>query len=1187
MFKKVLIANRGVAAIRIAGTLRDMGIKSVGVRSESERDAGYFDGFDEVVELGVGGLKETYLNQGKLIELALSKGADAIHPGYGFLSENSEFAQAVADSGLVFIGPKPAAIRSFGLKHEARRLAQENRVAMLPGSGLLSSENHALEEAERIGYPVIMKSSAGGGGIGMQACHNADELKQAYDSVRGLAAANFASNGVFVEKLLIEPRHIEVQVFGDGAGGVLILGDRDCSLQRRNQKLVEECPAPNLDDILRRELHDQARRLLASVHYESAGTVEFLYDPHDARFYFLEVNTRIQVEHGVTERVYGVDLVRWMIEQACGELGPLDACVHEPKGAAIQARFYAEDPYVDFRPSPGCIDVDWPVGVRVDTWLTGEDKVSHQFDPLLANVIGYGESRDAARVALVGALKEMRVYGISTNRSYLTQALEEPEFCSGAMSTGTLAGLDYRPREIEVIEPGFQTQVQAYPGRQGFWEVGVPPSGPMDDLSFRLANRLLGNAETAAGLECTFSGPTLRFRHEVRVVLCGAHVEAMLDGNAVPVWTPFEVPPGGVLQIGEISQGMRCYLAVTGGLDCRETLGSMATFTLGRLGGHDGRCLKAADVIRWKEQDVNTREDALILAMPPDLTARKSIRLLLGPHTTPDFFTQEDMEGILQSEWKIHHNSSRTGVRLIGPKPDWARNDGGEAGLHPSNIHDNAYAFGAVDFTGDMPVILGPDGPSLGGFVCPGVVINADRWKLGQLQPGDVLRFQAVSEAEATSALQTQLAYLLSGEKQQLSPSDDAASVSAPILWHSQHEAGLPVVMRRAGQEWLLLEFGAPVLDLRIRAVIHHLIERIRDARIAGIVEMTPGIRSLQVRFDWTVWRYKQLINVLRPLVIDVTRGAIGSIPSRRIRMPLSWDDPACKQAVERYMKGVRPDAPWCPDNIEFIRRINGLASTEAVRQMVFGANYIVMGLGDVYLGAPVMTPLDPMHRLVTTKYNPARTWTAENSVGIGGAYACIYGMEGPGGYQFIGRTTPVWRTQGVSATQATPWLLHHFDQVEFYPVDPETLLELRAAAKRGGFVPEIEAAEFNLEEHEASIQAAAADIAAFQANRTRAFAEEMEKWRAAGLHSFVEPETSSVEADVTPDAHVVQSPMAASVWKVNQAAAEKVTQGAEMLLLEAMKSEVKITAPFAGSVEFLVTEGDIVDAGQPLALIR
>src|SRR5712675_2078309 len=385
--------------------------------------------------------------------------------------------------------------------------------------------------------------------------------------------------------------------------------------------------------------------------------------------------------------------------------------------------------------------------------------------------------------------------------------------------------------------------------------------------------------------------------------------------------------------------------------------------------------------------------------------------------------------------------SSPQSMRCIStaraPVSVWARRDGGEAGLHPSNIHDNAYAVGAIDFTGDMPIILGPDGPSLGGFVCPAALAQGELWKLGQLQPGDRLRFRAVTPDEAAS--------LKKGAPVIFSRSVPQGDVLRTL------EAADRIVYRRSGDDNILIEYGPMALDLRLRLKAHLMMQAVQERRLAGIIDLTPGIRSLQVHYDNDVVSEARLLDTLIALERELSDPASASVRSRTVHLPLSWNDPQAQLAMRKYQELVRPNAPWCPSNIEFIRRINGLESEEDVRRVAFDAQYLVLGLGDVYLGAPVATPLDPRHRLVTTKYNPARTWTAENSVGIGGAYLCIYGMEGPGGYQFVGRTTQVWnrfRRTGLFAER--PWSLRFFDQIEWYPVSAEELLDLRAETDAG-----------------------------------------------------------------------------------------------------------------------------------------
>ncbi|MBM4476644.1 5-oxoprolinase/urea amidolyase family protein [Rhodococcus hoagii] len=650
-----------------------------------------------------------------------------------------------------------------------------------------------------------------------------------------------------------------------------------------------------------------------------------------------------------------------------------------------------------------------------------------------------------------------------------------------------------------VLRPGMGTTVQDYPGRTGYWQIGVPPSGPMDDLSFRLGNVAVGNAEGAAGFEAVMAGPALRFDEPTHVCVTGAPTTVTVDGAVVPQWRPVRVPAGGVLDVGAVSgPGLRVYVLIAGGIEVPEFLGSASTFTLGRFGGLDGRTLREGDVLALGDTPTSA-PTAVPAGSVPALSQRWELAVTEGPHGAPEFFTRADIDALYRTDYEVHFNSDRTGVRLSGPRPDWARPDGGEAGLHPSNIHDNAYSIGALDFTGDTPILLGPDGPSLGGFVCPVTVVAADRWKLGQLAPGNTVRFVPVRADRAASRRDLGL-----GRRAGL-PAVLSAGGDGDDGVLARRDGDTAVTYRRSGDDNVLVEYGDMTLDLALRARVHALHQRLETERPAGLLDLTPGIRSLQVRVDPDVLPVPRLLGLLAEAEDQLPAANELVVPSRTVRMPLSWDDPATREAIARYMHGVRADAPWCPWNIEFIRRMNGLDSVNDVFDTVFGADYLVLGLGDVYLGAPVATPLDPRHRLVTTKYNPARTWTPENAVGIGGAYLCIYGMEGPGGYQFVGRTTQVWNHRHPQSSgpfeDGTPWLLRFFDRIFWYPVEPDELLDLRAdlAAGRGVGGIEIADGRFSLAEHEQFLTDNADSIAAFRASQAVAFAEERRRWADAG----------------------------------------------------------------------------------------
>ena len=648
-----------------------------------------------------------------------------------------------------------------------------------------------------------------------------------------------------------QARHIEVQIFGDGAGTVIALGERDCSLQRRNQKVVEETPAPRVDGPVRSALCGAAERLGEAVAYRSAGTVEYVYDARSGDFYFLEVNTRLQVEHGVTEEVTGVDLVEWMVRLAAGDLPPLRGLAPRPSGHAVQLRLYAEDPNKQFQPATGTLtEVLFPEDARVETWVRRGTEIIPFYDPMLAKLIVKGPDRSSAVAALRRALSRTELAGLETNLAYLREVVDDAVLFEGRQTTRYLDTFAYRPETINVMLAGTHTTVQDYPGREGYWDIGVPPSGPMDDLAFRLGNRLLGNLETAAGLEMAVTGPTLRFNTDAVISLTGAPMRAQLDGNAAPYWRAFPVKAGSILRMGAVEgPGVRAYLCVRHGIQVPEYLGSRATFTLGQFGGHGGRALRPGDVLHVVRETSLAGTEPVEEGIRPRYTDRWDIKTIYGPHGAPDFFTDQDMEMFFGTDWAVHYNSSRTGVRLVGPKPQWARPDGGEAGLHPSNIHDNAYAIGTVDFTGDMPVILGPDGPSLGGFVCPATIVAAERWKIGQLRPGDKVRFVGVDLETANAVERAQRNTIRSLAAQPVQAR--RAALASPVLRHiAETKSTAAVTYRPCGDHYLLVEYGPPVLDINLRFRAHAVMLRLQERNVHGVRELTPGIRSLQVHYD-------------------------------------------------------------------------------------------------------------------------------------------------------------------------------------------------------------------------------------------------------------------------------------------------------------------------------------------------
>ncbi len=447
MFKRILIANRGEIACRIIRSARRMGIETVAVYSEADRGGLHVEMADEAVPIGPPPAAESYLAIENIVEACRKSGAEAVHPGYGFLSEREEFPRALADAGVVFIGPHPGAIAAMGDKIESKKAAGKAGVSTVPGFlGVIEDNEHAVKIAGEIGYPVMIKASAGGGGKGMRIAHSSAEVVEGFNLAKAEAKASFGDDRVFIEKFIVEPRHIEIQVLGDKHGNVVHLGERECSIQRRNQKVIEEAPSPLLDEITRRKMGEQAVALAKAVNYDSAGTVEFVAG-QDKSFYFIEMNTRLQVEHPVTELITGIDLVEQMIRIAAGERLSIAQKDVTLSGWAIESRVYAEDPFRNFLPSVGRLVKYRPPAemnrddatVRNDTGVYEGDEISVHYDPMIAKLVTHGPSRAAAIEAHTDALDAFYIDGIRHNIPFLSAVMRHPRWRAGNLSTGFIA----------------------------------------------------------------------------------------------------------------------------------------------------------------------------------------------------------------------------------------------------------------------------------------------------------------------------------------------------------------------------------------------------------------------------------------------------------------------------------------------------------------------------------------------------------------------------------------------------------------------------------------------------------------------------------------------------------------------------------------------------------------------------
>jgi len=442
MISKLLIANRGEIACRIIRTAREMGVVTVAVYSDADRNALHVRSTDEAIHIGASPAAESYLVGEKIITAAQKTGAEAIHPGYGFLSENAAFAQAVIDAGLIWVGPKPSSIEAMGLKDAAKKLMREAGVPVTPGyEGEDQSVERLKKEADAIGYPVLIKAVAGGGGKGMRKVDAAKDFEAALESCKREAKASFSNDEVLLEKWITSPRHIEVQVFGDSHGNVVHLFERDCSLQRRHQKVIEEAPAPGMDEATREDLCAAAVRAAKAVDYEGAGTIEFIADASEGlradRIFFMEMNTRLQVEHPVSEEITGVDLVEWQLRVAAGEAIPLKQDELSIEGHAIEARLYAEDPSSGFLPSTGPLDhFDLGTAGRIETGVEEGDVISPHYDPMVAKLVAWGETRDEAIDELAAITESVEIWPVKTNAAFLANALLDDDFGEGNLDTG-------------------------------------------------------------------------------------------------------------------------------------------------------------------------------------------------------------------------------------------------------------------------------------------------------------------------------------------------------------------------------------------------------------------------------------------------------------------------------------------------------------------------------------------------------------------------------------------------------------------------------------------------------------------------------------------------------------------------------------------------------------------------------
>ncbi|KAF9491325.1 AHS2-domain-containing protein [Pleurotus eryngii] len=1276
---KLLVANRGEIAVRILTTARKLGLQTISVYSPSDATSLHVGLADEAIPLadyrhdkrkptqgtlneditagpteGQDGVPESqlYLDAHLLLSICKELGATLVHPGYGFLAENAGFIRLFTETGITVLAPSADVVELMGAKHAAREIARKVGVRVCPGSGdetssiemanvdgLTMSLDAAVDLGKRVGFPILLKATKGGGGMGMVVCHNEHEVQDKWDQAKERAQALFGDEGLVVEKYIQQGRHIEVQIFGDGQGNVVHLGERECSVQRRHQKVIEETPSPfynamNPDE--RDAICQAAIRIGKELKYSSAGTVEFLVDASTGEFCFLEVNTRIQVEHGITEAMYpGLDLVQLMIDLGIAvhstRTDTMDAALDMDKLAkwidgtgrwidelptrneglhAIEARIYAENPAEGFRPCPGLLQlVDIPDRkeegwLRVDSWISTGTIITPHFDPLLCKVIVTGGSRDEAIARMKAALTKTRICGPPNNIEHLQVALDNPIFAKGCATTRWLENLPFVPRAVTVVSSGLDMTVQDLPGR--VTGLGLPRSGPMDYMAFQAANLLVGNKSSTEGLEIiVMPGIPAVFIFHVPTIIAvtGKPVSLSITADAenygkfdaesskdtVSMWRMLSVPGGAKLRIEdqanyEDGRGFRVYLAVRGGLPTiPEYLKSKST-SMG-LGGYQGRSLLPGDQLALGECGPKHGEEVNICIpefMIPTYPLQATIYVLSGPQDDPEFITAEGIEKFYAAKFIVSPSSNRMGIRLERSngsgdgKIGWARENGGEGGSHPSNILDNAYAFGSVNINGDTPVILANEGPDMGGYVCACTIAQGDMWKLGQLGPGNEIRFRRVSWDTALRLRRRNESWL-GGVRAVISNSESGSidlfeeetegGQGGPKLLVVKAEEGSQkptVTFRTAGDSAILVDFGEMRLDFSIRALVHAFELEVLGARVDAIKRLCPCIRSTMCHYD--------PLQISQSAVLDTLSSALRRLPdvvdkmefpSREITFPIVPDDPWCQEAIDKYARTTRGKAVYVPSNVDYLSRNNGLDGKEDALSKLIDSEWLVVGIG-FYLACPFLVPIDPRCRLVGQKMNPSRTYTPRGAIGIAGVVAAIYPVESPGGYQLYGRTLPAWQTwgRGRHFSSEEPWLLRPFDKVRFKVVDVGAYSELEQQFDAGRYEFEVSPATFSMKEYSAFVQSIAPEIKSFRDIQGIAVAIEEERERALLMEWEAEKRVASVPTQVDNHAGTafVRSPIFANIWKIKVKIGDTIVSKMQaVVILESMKSEINV----------------------------
>lgn len=1234
---RVFIANRGEVACRIIRACKENGLTSIVIYSKEDIESLHVKSADEAFQLqGIGSSAYTDIDQ--IVSLAQEVKADVVIPGYGFLSENKDFELALNKVKIGFAGPDSRSIEQFGLKHLARKLAVSCDVPVIPGTDIIEDENELVKACTDIGYPVMLKATAGGGGMGIKVCNSDNEVKESFIEIKSRGTSLFKNAGVFVEKYISKGRHIEVQLFGNGLGDIVTFGERECSIQRRHQKVIEETPSPFVSHLgakygLRGKLTACARRLAEQVKYKSAGTVEFLVDNDDGSYYFLEMNTRLQVEHGITELVYNTDLVYLMLLQADYELSgsgiPLSILkknihyqdgVEVPHGHAIEVRVYAENPVKNFAPSPGILHnvfipangeySDWKI--RVDHWITTGGHVSPYFDPLLAKAMVWSPTRTSENI--VKLLNMISIQGPINNIEYCISILESQDFNDGITLTTTLDSFKFSPHLIEFVEAGSYSSIQDLPGRNNIRH-GVPRSGPVDPLALQLANVAVGNDMETACIEFTAVGGIIKFYSSATVALAGGKFDSKVDEMEIPYFTELRIPKGSILDVGT-AQGKcgKCYLAVKGGFPgIADWLGSKSCSPSLKLGGHQGRTIVPGDCLQIAGYSEEYKSFATGYRIPDPLIPEYErgttvIRVISGPHDTPDIASIEGLTELYSTDYKVGINSNRGAIALDGPSFKFSREHGGDGGGHPSNILEYPYPSCGLSTVGSSMVLFGVDGATLSGFTCICVAIEVDVWKFGQSSIGSKIQFKLIDYSDAIKLLKQRKIYLDILSKRPTTTdykfADELESYKSaePMgkFLYTRESGELPyVAFRQAGEGMIILDFNIVKYSLFNNGRQYILDNLVKQKLDVLATEASTG--AYAVCFDPLKVDREELLNHLIELEASIPPVENLKVPSRIYHLPMCFNHSAIKHSIDRYMHAQRRHAPYLPSNVDYLMKANCLNTFEDFKKCVTGKTEITVAVSFLCAN-PLLVLTDPRDRFVTSKYNPPRTDGPAGALSSGSVCQSIDPVNSPGGYMLWAITLPNWYWDTFCRIHEKPWPLEVFDQVIYYEVTEEELdiLNVEWMTGRREFKPE--QSEFDFVQYSKFLNSIDTEVQDLSKRKQIAFAKLIKeeridhaKWEEEKAAARLAKASALQNLSTSDNAININATMPANVFRINFEKGESFQFGEPVIILESMKMEIPVRIrDKSGSeddryriAEVLVEEGDVVGPGETLMVVE